>query len=161
MLTIYLLLCSSKTGLFCDVNSLRRLPNVIFFRITRDSVKSAFKLGIEATQILRWMKMHAHPRLRTGDDQLIPSNVEDQIILWDRERKRVQMQEVYMLQCNGGKEYDAVRQYALDHDAFGWGCANRRQVLIQYEKAELVLSFTRRWRARAARRQEAIDSAVY
>lgn len=123
-------------------------------------MKNAFKLGIEAGQILRWMKMHAHPRLRTGDDQLIPSNVEDQIILWDRERKRVQMQEVYMLQCNSGNEYHAVRQYALDQDAFGWGCANRRQILIQYEKAELIISFTRRWRARAARRQEAIDSGT-
>ena len=123
-------------------------------------MKNAFKLGIEASQILRWMKMHAHPRLRTGDDQLIPSNVEDQIILWDRERKRVQMQEVYMLQCNSGNEYEAVRQYALEKDAFGWGCANRRQILIQYEKAELIISFTRSWRARAARRQEAIDSGT-
>ena len=84
-------------GLFCDVNTFKRLPNVIFFRISRDSVKSAFKLGIEANQILRWMKMHAHPRLRTGDQPLIPSNVEDQIILWDRETKRVQTQEVFML----------------------------------------------------------------
>jgi len=147
-------------GLFCDVNTLRRLPNVIFFRITRDSVKNAFKLGIEAGQILRWMKMNAHPRLRTGDQPLIPSNVEDQIILWDRERTRVQMQEVYMLQCNGQKEYDAVAQYARDHEAFGWGCEKRRQILIHYDKSELVVAYSRRWRARVAKRQEAIDSGV-
>ena len=147
-------------GLFCDVNTLRRLPNVIFFRISRDSVKNAFKLGIEASQILRWMKMHAHPKLRTGDQDLIPSNVEDQIILWDRERTRVHTQEVFMLQCNGDKEYDAVRQYAIDHDAFGWGCEKKRQLLIQYNKAELIVAFTRRWRANAAKRQEAIDSGV-
>ncbi len=147
-------------SLFCDINSLRRLPNVIFFRITRDSVKSAFRLGIEANQILRWMKMHAHPRLRTGDQPLIPSNVEDQIILWDRERTRVIMQEVFMLQCDGEKEFDVVRQYAIDHDAFEWGCETRRQILIQYGKAEFVVAFTRRWRARAAKRQEAIDSGA-
>ncbi len=147
-------------GLFCDVNTLRRLPNVIFFRITRDSVKSAFKLGIKAGQILRWMKMHAHPRLRTGDQPLIPSNVEDQIILWDRERTRVVMNEVYVLQCNGQKEYDAVSQYARDHEAYGWGCNKRRKLLIHYDKSELVVGYTRRWRARAAKRQEAIDSGV-
>lgn len=145
-------------GLFCDVNSIRRLPNVIFFRITRDSVKSAFKLGIEAGQILRWMKMHAHPRLRTGDQSLIPANIEDQIILWDRERRRVQVQEVFMLQCNGVSEYDVIRQYSMDHNAFGWGCETRRQILIKYEKAELVVAYTRRWRARAAKKQEAMDA---
>jgi hypothetical protein len=106
------------------------------------------------------MKMHAHPRLRTGDQPLIPSNVEDQIILWDRERTRVQMQEVYMLQCNGNREYDAVRQYAVDNEAFGWGSGTSRQILIKYGKAELVVAYTRRWRARAARRQEEIDSGA-
>ncbi len=52
----------SMLGLFCDVSTFRRLPNVIMYRITRDSVKGAFKLGIEARQILRFLKMHAHPR---------------------------------------------------------------------------------------------------
>jgi hypothetical protein len=37
-----------KLGLFCEISTYRRLPNIIFFRITRDSIKSAFRLGISS-----------------------------------------------------------------------------------------------------------------
>ena len=43
----------SMLGLFCDVSNFRRLPNVIFYRITRDSVKAAFMLGIGSDQYSR------------------------------------------------------------------------------------------------------------
>jgi len=148
----------SMLGLFCDVTTFRRLPNVIFYRITRDSVKGAFKLGIEARQILRFLKMHAHPRLRTGNQSLIPGNVEDQIILWDRERSRVKMQEVYSVQCLDGREYEAVRQYAQEHAAFGWGSEVKLRIMVNYEKAEETVAFVRRWRNKLAKRKEARDT---
>ena len=80
----------SMLGLFCDVGSIRRLPNVIFMTITRDSIKGAFNLGIQAQQILRFLEKHAHPRLRQGSGGLgssvskspLPGNVVDQICLW-------------------------------------------------------------------------------
>ena len=84
----------STLGLFCDVQSYRRLPNVIFFHITRDSIRSAFRLGVTADQILRFLHVHAHPMLRSGNQLLVPANVKDQILLWDRERRRVVMDEV-------------------------------------------------------------------
>jgi transcription initiation factor TFIIH subunit 4 len=142
----------SMLGLFCDVTTYRRLPNVIFYRITRDSVKGAFKLGIQARQILKFLKMHAHPRLRTGDQPLIPGNVEDQIILWDRERTRVKMKEVYSLQCRNESEYEAVRQYAQDRDAFGWGSEAKLRIMVDYEMAEQTVAFVRRWRTKLAQR---------
>jgi RNA polymerase II transcription initiation/nucleotide excision repair factor TFIIH, subunit TFB2 len=138
----------SMLGLFCDVTSFRRLPNVIFYRITRDSIKSAFKLGIEARQILRFLKMHAHPRLRTGDQSLIPGNVEDQIILWHRELTRVRMEEVYSLQCKDEQEYEAVKQFVQDHDAFGWGSEMKLRILVKYDHAEQTVAFVRRWRTK-------------
>lgn len=150
----------SMLGLFCDVTTFRRLPNVIFYRITRDSVKGAFKLGIEARQILRFLKMHAHPRLRTGDQPLIPGNVEDQIILWDRERSRVRMNEVYSLQCQNGKEFDAVRQYAQDHDAFGWGSELKLRIMVNYDKGEQIYAFVRRWRSAQMKKREARDTGM-
>ena len=150
----------SMLGLFCDVTTFRRLPNVIFYRITRDSVKGAFKLGIEARQILRFLKMHAHPRLRTGDQPLIPGNVEDQIILWDRERSRVRMEEVYSLQCQNGKEFDAVRQYAQDHDAFGWGSELKLRIMVNYDKGEQIYAFVRRWRSAQMKKREARDTGM-
>lgn len=84
----------STLGLFCDVQSYRRLPNVIFFHITRDSIRSAFRLGVTADQILRFLHVHAHPMLRSGGRPLVPANVKDQLLLWDRERRRVVMDEV-------------------------------------------------------------------
>ena len=80
----------SMLGLFCDVHSIRRLPNVIFMTITRDSIKGAFNLGIQAQQILRFLEKHAHPKLRQGSGGLgasvskspLPGNVVDQICLW-------------------------------------------------------------------------------
>lgn len=140
----------SMLGLFCDLSSFRRLPNVIFFRITRDSIKGAFKLGIEARQILRFLKMHAHPKLRTGDQPLIPSNIEDQIILWDRELSRVKMDEVYILQCQNDDEYEAVKFYVLSIKAFGWGSEKERRIMVHYDKASDATSFVRRYRTRMA-----------
>jgi hypothetical protein len=35
--------------------------------------------SFEARQILRFLKMHVHPSLSSGDQPLIPGNVEDQI----------------------------------------------------------------------------------
>lgn len=90
----------STLGLFCDISSYRRLPNVIIFFITRDSIKSALRLGVTASQILRFLHVHAHPMLRDGDGPLVPANVRDQILLWDRERRRVVMDEVNEHCCN-------------------------------------------------------------
>ena len=89
----------STIGLFCDVQSYRRLPNVIFFHLSRDSVRGAFRLGITADQILRFLHVHAHPMLRLEGRALVPSNVRDQIMLWDRERRRVVMDEVRVVLC--------------------------------------------------------------
>ena len=144
----------SMLGLFCDPTNFVRLPNVVFFRITRDAVKNAFKMGIEADQILRFLRMHAHPRLRTGDQSLIPSNVEDQILLWDRERSRVTLEEVYALQCKSHEEFRAVEQYAADAiGAYGWGAEDKNKLFVHYNKAERVVAFLRRWRSRQAQRQ--------
>jgi transcription initiation factor TFIIH subunit 4 len=63
----------SMLGLFCDVQTIRRLPNVVFMSITRDSVKAAFGLGIQARQILRFLQKHIHPRMRMSASP-IPSN---------------------------------------------------------------------------------------
>jgi len=137
----------SMLGLFCDVSNIRKLPNVIFYRITRDSIKGAFKLGIQAKQILRFLRMHAHPRLRVdGDQPLIPSNVVDQIILWDRERTRVSFQEVFTLQCQDEAEYTSVKQWTIEHDFFGWGSKTSRKLMLKYDAVDTVMDFVRRWR---------------
>jgi len=142
----------SMLGLFCNVLNYRRLPNVIFYQITRDSVKQAFRLGITARQILRFLKMHAHPRLRNGNQPLVPTNIEDQIWLWDRELSRVNMKEVYVHQCTGADEFKAVSQFAKDKGAYAWGSETGNRIMIVYERAEYILAYVRHWKARKIHR---------
>lgn len=140
----------SMLGLFCEVQTIRRLPNVVFMAITRDSIKGAFALGIQAHQILRFLEKHTHPKLRTGTASPIPSNVVDQVYLWDRERHRVEWNEVFMHQCVLDGEFQAVQKYTLEHQAHAWSNAGRNQLFIKYPFAEQVQSFVRKWRAKTA-----------
>ena len=142
----------SMLGLFCDVNTIRRLPNVVFMTISRDSIKDAFKYGIQAQQILRFLEKHAHPKLRQGMASPLPPNVVDQIFLWDRERHRVTWNEVFLHQCEMTGEFHAVRNYTMEKGAHGWSNEGRNMLFIKYEYAEEVQAFVRHWRAKAASR---------
>jgi transcription initiation factor TFIIH subunit 4 len=142
----------SMLGLFCEVQTIRRLPNVVFMSITRDSVKAAFGLGIQARQILRFLEKHAHPKFRaTGST--IPENVMDQICLWDRERSRVLFREVYQHECLSPGESAAIMAYAKEKRVFVWSKGNL--ILIEYDFVQKVHSFCQKWRARVAARQSA------
>jgi len=141
----------STLGLFCDVSSFRRLPNVIFYHITRDSIRSAFRLGVTADQILRFMLVHAHPMLRNEGLPLIPANVRDQVLLWDREQRRVVMDEVWVHQCRDAAEFTAVGQYASDSDALAWGAAHTNKLYIHWSKHTSVQTYIRKWRSKQLR----------
>jgi len=140
----------SMLGLFCDIQTIRRLPNVVFMIITRDSVKAAFALGIQAGQILRFLEKHAHPKLRGTSGSPIPQNVEDQIWLWDRERRRVKWSEVWVHQCHMKGEFPAVKEHAEKIGAHAWSSEPKNQILITFAKAEEVQTFVRQWRAKTA-----------
>lgn len=142
----------SMLGLFCEVQTIRRLPNVVFMSVTRDSIKAAFALGIQAQQILRFLEKHAHPKLRSASAPPIPSNVVDQIFLWDRERHRVQWDAVFMHQCLLDGEFHAVRKFTLERQAHSWSNEGRNQLFIKLAAAEQLQSFVRQWRAKTAAR---------
>jgi transcription initiation factor TFIIH subunit 4 len=146
----------SMLGLFCDVQSIRRLPNVVIMSITRDSIKAAFTLGIQAQQILRFLEKHSHPRLRINNSASspLPPNVMDQIFLWDRERHRVQWTEVFMHQCLLKGEFKALLQFSIESGAHAWSSENRSQLFLSHDKADLVQNFVQHWRAKTAARQD-------
>ena len=138
----------STLGLFCDVQSFKRLPNVVFFHLTRDSIRSAFRLGVTADQILRFLQVHAHPMMRSGNQPMPPANVRDQILLWDRERRRVVMDEVWVHQCRDDAEFSAVGLYASDSEALAWGNAHTNKLYVHLSKSEAIQTFIRKWRTR-------------
>lgn len=136
-------------ALFCDVHTIRRLPNVIFMIITRDSVKSAFALGVRAEQILRFLEKHAHPNLRTGSNSPIPQNVEDQIWLWDRESQRLQWTEVWKIDCFEPPLFDAVKEFTIGIGAHSWSSKAKGVIFVPFSKAEEVNAFATQWRAKS------------
>ena len=154
-------------SLFCDVPTIRRLPNMIFMRITRDSVKGAFNLGIQARQILRFLEKNAHPKLRVRTSNAIagqglspvPANVVDQIWLWDRERSRVRMTEVYEHKCEGPlakQEFKAVLEFAKDRGAHVWSSEATQEIYVDFKHAERVRAYATHWKAKIhAGRQKA------
>ena len=145
----------SMLGLFCDVNTIRRLPNAVFLQITRDSVKSAFSLGIQAKQILRFLEKHTHPHLRKPDNlEHIPSNVVDQIWLWDRELSRVRFTKVYSHEVlMGNDEYRAILEYAREIGALQYHNDSRQQILIDYSHVHAMQAYARQWRTQAVSRK--------
>jgi transcription initiation factor TFIIH subunit 4 len=141
----------SMLGLFCDVATIRRLPNAVFLQITRDSVKSAFALGIQARQILRFLEKHTHPHLRKPDNlEPIPSNVVDQIWLWDRELSRVRFTKVYEHEVlMGSDEYHAMLKFARENGALQYHSDSRQQLLLDYNHVHAMQKYVRQWRTQA------------
>lgn len=86
----------SLLSLFCEIHI--RMPNMVIGSITRDKAKTAFRVGINVAQIVDFLSSHAHEVLTTslsssdGKPQHklpIPSNVVDQLILWEQEDHRI------------------------------------------------------------------------
>ena len=96
--------------------------------------------------------MNAHPRLRNGGP-LLPSNIEDQILLWDRERSRVQLEEVWLLQCSGSDEFEAVRQFTIEVGAHSWSSERKNSIAIRYSQAEYVMAYLQKSRGRASKKK--------
>ena len=140
----------SMLGLFCDLQTIRRLPNVIFMTISRRSIKGAFNLGIQAQQILRFLEKHAHPKLRESGTDPLPGNVVDQIYLWDRERHCVTWNEVFIYQPTIQGEFQAVQKYTMEKGSHVWSSEERNQIMIKYPYVERVQRFGAKWRAQKA-----------
>ncbi len=77
----------SMLSLFSEIRV--RLPKLVISTITRDSVIQALSTGIKARQILQFLEWHVHPSVSTNR-HIVPENICDQIILWERERERVE-----------------------------------------------------------------------
>ncbi len=80
----------SMLSLFSEIHL--RLPQLVIGAITRDSVMQALSTGIKASQILHFLEWHAHPNV-AANKPIVPENICDQIILWERERERVEYNE--------------------------------------------------------------------
>ena len=80
--------------MFIDIQI--RMPNMILGRITRSRIKEAYEMGIDSKQIMEFLSVHAHP-IVANKDPIIPSNISDQLLIWEAERERVRDEEAIVI----------------------------------------------------------------
>lgn len=118
-----------------------RLPNMVVGHLTRDAVRRALMNGISGDQIIGYLNAHAHPRMKKG---CIPSNVSDEIRLWEAEQERVQTTPGILLdEFESQASFDQVQSYADDVGARLWTNAASRKLIVAQASYEKVKSFIR------------------
>lgn len=80
--------------LFIDIQI--RMPNMIIGKITKEKARQAFKIGITVIQIIDFLTLHAHPKVRYRNP-IIPENVTDQLTIWEAENHLIQTQEAIIV----------------------------------------------------------------
>jgi len=113
-------------GLFTDV--LYRFPNLCVGIVSRDSCRQAFRGGITANQIIRFLNMHMMSTNKMSAK--VPPTITDQIRLWEQERDRFLFTEgVLYNQFLSQADYDTVKNYAAGRDVVVW-CSDVKRTLV-------------------------------
>lgn len=109
-----------------------RLPNVTVGVLTRDSIRTALRSGITADQIVGFLRMHAHPKMKRPGTPVLPPTVVDQIYLWEQERNRFTFSEgVLYSQFMSQSDFDTLRDYAQDLGVLVWQNDRKRTMVCK------------------------------
>jgi len=115
-------------SLFLEIECV--LPNMVIGSITRDSVRNSFAKGITSAQIIHFMEHNAHPLCRKRH-KLVPDNITDQIILWERERNRVKPRRGNLYEDFKSEEhFKMALQYAKKHHMLHWSSVENQQLFV-------------------------------
>merc|ERR1712025_284608 len=113
-------------GLFTEI--LYRFPNLCVGIISRDSCRQAFRGGITANQIIRFLNMHMMSTNKMSAQ--VPPTITDQIRLWEQERDRFVFTEgVLYNQFLSQADYDTVKNYADQLGVVVW-CKDDKRTLV-------------------------------
>lgn len=127
-------------GLFTHLRY--KLPGMVVGILTRDAVRNALMNGITGDQIIAYLNAHAHPFMKKG---VIPSNVSDEIRLWEAEQERVQMNPGILLSdFNFDSSFERVLSFANDRGAVLWNNPQHRQIFVDVENYEAIKHFVRK-----------------
>jgi len=133
-------------ALFAEM--LYRFPNLAVAVVTRDSIRQALRGGITASQIVRFLRLHAHAQQQKGakdNDPVIPPTVVDQIHLWEKERNRFAFTEgVLYNQFLSQGDYETARAFADQQGVVVWANPAKRTLVVSKEGHDAVKKFWRR-----------------
>ncbi|CAN8077157.1 unnamed protein product [Agarophyton chilense] len=113
------------------------LPSMVVGHLTRDAVRKALMNGITADQIIGYLNAHAHPRMKKGT---IPTNVSDEIRLWEAEQDRVQSR-LGVLLSDFEHGFESTLSYSQDLGAVLWSSPERGMLVVAKEYFDQVKSF--------------------
>ncbi len=122
-----------------------QLPNVAIGVITRDKAKEAFKMGIRVSQIVDFLCSHAH-KLTKEMKPIIPTNVVDQLVLWESERYRIKHLDSILLKFDHIKGFDCeifikIENYAQKLGVCLASNADKFSLVVTYEGYEQLRPF--------------------
>jgi transcription initiation factor TFIIH subunit 4 len=110
-----------------------RLPGLVVGIITRDSVCKALKDGLQASQIIEFLKNHSNN---------FPVNVEDQLHLWEKERNRISEFDGILIEDFADvKVFRDTLSKANECDAYLWHHPNGTLIILKKAKAEPVIKY--------------------
>ena len=108
-----------------------RLPGMVVGIITRDSVCDALKDGLQASQIIDFLKNHSNS---------VPVNVEDQLNLWEKERNRISEYDGILIEDFADlKVFRDTLSKAHECGAYLWHHPNGTLIILKKNKAEPVI----------------------
>ncbi|XP_059065275.1 general transcription and DNA repair factor IIH subunit TFB2 [Cryptomeria japonica] len=118
-----------------------QLPNLIVGILTRESLYAAFDCGITAEQIIEFLSKNAHPRI-ANRESAVPTNVTDQLKLWEREKNRVDITPacIYTDFPTQGFFERSVK-HARETKALLWKHGERTQLVVIQEKDNEMRTF--------------------
>lgn len=124
-------------GLFTHLRY--QLPNLVVGHITREKAREALMNGIRASQIIDFLNSHAHPRMKNG---VIPSNVRDEIMLWEAEQNRVRFTQGFLLSdFDSADQFNQVLSRSSDIGACLWHSSTRRQLVVDRQSYDTVRKY--------------------
>merc|ERR1719471_2153725 len=132
-------------GLFTEI--LYRFPNLCVGVISRDSCRQAFRGGITANQIIKFLQMHVLSG--TNMTATIPPTITDQIKLWEQERDRFVFTEgVLYNQFLSQADYETVKNYADGLGCVVWNNDQKRTLVVTKDGHDDVKRY---WRQHSRR----------
>lgn len=131
-------------ALFCEL--LYRFPNLVVARLTRESVRQALRSGITSSQIIKFLRMYAHPEALKRSP-VIPATIMDQLRLWELERDRFVFREgVLYSQFISQSDFQLLRNYASDLGVLIWDNPGKRVMVVNRNGHDEVKRFWKRHR---------------
>ncbi|KJE91028.1 transcription factor tfb2 [Capsaspora owczarzaki ATCC 30864] len=147
-------------SLFVDLRY--RFPNMVCGLLSRDSVRKALVKGLTAEQMIRFLRTHAHPQMRSRTP-VLPETISDQLRLWELERNRLRVLPAVLYErFSNQREHDLLHHYGRD---LGVELAHSSQhIVVTFEGHEQIKTFWQAHRqqaeADAQARQRAYEQQV-